>query len=153
MDNLYELREIVRKSIEAEKKSRVAKSDRHFVPFEEGSLVLMKSPPSSNQKFMGPFKIVKTFAGGRSYEICNDEGHTFTRQCKDLKPFVEREEVEDQIVHEEIPVLASEKESETSFCFDDIVLYPNGGLGWPLVSLGSISKPSVERSPSNDQGL
>ena len=149
LDNLYELREIVRKSIEAEKKSRVAKSDRHFVPFEEGSLVLMKSPPSSNQKFMGPFKIVKTFAGGRSYEICNDEGHTFTRQCKDLKPFVEREEVEDQIVHEEIPVLASEKESETSFCFDDIVLYPNGGLGWPLVSLGSIPKPSVERSPSN----
>ena len=147
LDNLYELREIARKSIEAEKKSRVAKSDRHFVPFEEGSLVLMKSPPSSNQKFMGPFKIVKTFAGGRSYEICNDEGHTFTRQCKDLKPFVEREEAEDHIVHEEIPVLASEKESETSFCFDDIVLYPNGGLGWPSVSLGSIPKPLVERSP------
>ena len=142
LDNLYELREMVRKSIEAEKKSRVAKSDRHFVPFEEGELVLMKSPPTSNQKFMGPFKISKTFAGGRSYEICDDDGRTFTRQCKDLKPFVRREVVEDVEDQEEMPVSISE--SKSSLLFDDIVLYPNGGLGWPSVSLGSISKPSVQ---------
>jgi lipoate synthase len=48
LKNLEEIRHDVRRSIEYEKETRVAKTDRHFVPYCVGDKVLMKALPSSN---------------------------------------------------------------------------------------------------------
>ena len=140
LKNLDEIRKDVRRSIEHEKESRVAKTDRHFVPYSVGDKVLMKALPSSNSKtkFIGPFIIEKIFAEGRSYRIKNDEGVSYVRQCKDLKTYTEREETIAVVEPEE--TLGEDKPVEVSCA--SLPLYPNAGIGWPLVSLGAF-EPSA----------
>ena len=143
LKNLEDIRRDVRKSIELEKESRVAKTDRHFVPYDVGDKVLMKALPSSNSKtkFIGPFIIEKIFAEGRSYLI-KDGDVSFIRQCKDLKTYTEREvmpEVEkpEDMLHEDSPVQKS--------CAS-LPLYPNAGTGWRSVSLAAFGSSACSRS-------
>ena len=161
LKNLDEIRKDVRKSIEHEKESRVAKTDRHFVPYSIGDKVLMKALPSSNSKtkFIGPFIIEKIFAEGRSYRIKNDDGVSFVRQCKDLKTYTDREEA--VAIDKPNEPTAEDKPVELSCA--SLPLYPNAGIGWPLVSLGafqtsttllstatsvSVTRPEEDLSPS-----
>ena len=147
LDNLIEIRQEVRKFIEDEKKSRSIKSDRYFTPFQIGDLVLMKSQPGSRERFIGPYKVVRVFAEGRSYEISDDEGVSYKRQCKDLKPFYMRSEAPENPVDQvqsTTQEITQSTETIDSAVTEPIVLYPNAGLGWPTVSL-----PRYTESTSN----
>ena len=86
--------------------------------------------------------VEKVFANGRSYEICDENGVSYKRQCKDLKPYHERcEKLEAPEAPEPLVELESPKPLEQSQ-----ILYPNAGLGWFTVSLPRYSE---SRSQSN----
>lgn len=141
LKNLDGCRSLIRDRIEKEKMSRVTKSSRCFVPFEIGVKVLIKGRPPSKEKFIGPFKVVEVYAGGRSYKVMNDNGLTYIRRSHELKSYVERVEVE---TVDECTTQEEHLEAPSDDSFDELILYPNCGLGWPSVSLSSFSESSCQ---------
>ena len=143
LKNLDECRAIIRDRIEHEKMSRVSKSSRNFVPFDTGTKVLIKGRPPSKEKFIGPFEVVDSYAGGRSYKVMNGDGLTYIRRSNELKPYVERV-IEEAAAKCSIPETYAEVASED--LLEDLILYPNCGLGWPSVSLSSYSESNSHNS-------
>ena len=150
LEDVLGMREEVRRFIEDEKKTRSSKFDRFFVPFKLGDSVLMKTPAASKDRYMGPYIVVNVFADGRSYEICDDNGVSYKRQCKDLKPYHDRGE---KLEAPEAPEAFVELESQIPLESPQ-VLYPNAGLGWLTVSLPRYSESrgqsNVDITVTND---
>ena len=76
-----------------EKSLRAAENERPgFVPYEQGSLVLMKARTGPD-RFTGPLQVLEIFAEGASYKLSDLKTQTiYIRRSEELKPFVEPDE-------------------------------------------------------------
>ena len=149
VSDLQKLHQAVHDVIKAEKETRVRKSERHFTPFNVGDEVLIKSRPSSSNKYSGPYKIETVYSNGRSYMVRNveDESQVFVRRVEEMKAYNRRDIIptEPEVIHQE-PVSDFISKDD-----DWLLFYPNSGNGWPKSSkrkiLPAFVLGSTDRSP------
>ena len=91
--NPREIRRQVHENLKNEKDKRVAKAEQaSFIPYNLGELVLVRNNVTKHPRFLGPYEVISSRSGGKSYELRHVQRQTdITRHASQLKPYHDRE--------------------------------------------------------------
>ena len=93
VQNTREMRRQVYENLKIEKEKRVAKADQAtFIPYNLGELVLVRNNVTKHPRFLGPYEVISSRSGGKSYELRHVQRQTdITRHASQLKPYHDRQ--------------------------------------------------------------